>query len=219
VQALLTNVRGKGVKIEWRGDLKGVQPRIRLTRSFDERYHTYLGYVLHVTGVVGDSSTEFSVAIGKGAHSKHAFRVGDTVSGVSEPVADPRLETAQFYKTSKLRIVKRGPEIDDASPPWLGIPPCLETYRSRGHRRLAIRTYDDKCRYCIWGCRMPVEMIIDQWNPSNRRFRFETFCYGPKSCSSYRAGPTRKVPGRKWMNWKEEDWVDEDATAHRGLDE
>ena len=36
------------------------------------------------------------------------------------------------------------------------------------------------------------------------------YSYGPKSCSLYRAGPTRKVPGRKGMSWEEEDWVDED---------
>ena len=66
---------------------------------------------------------------------------------------------------------------------------------------------------------MPVEMIIDQWNPSQKRYRFETFCYGPKSCILYAAGPTRKVPGRRGMSWEEEDWVDEDATAHRGEDE
>jgi hypothetical protein len=24
---------------------------------------------------------------------------------------------------------------------------------------------------------MPVEIIIDHWNPSQKRYRFETFCY------------------------------------------
>ena len=71
----------------------------------------------------------------------------------------------------------------------------------------------------MWGCEMSVEMIIDQWNPSNVRYRRETFCYGPKSCPAYKPGPTRKVPGRKGMSWEEEDWVDEEATAHRGPDE
>lgn len=67
---------------------------------------------------------------------------------------------------------------------------------------------------------MPVELIVDQWNPRVRGHRFETFCYGPKSCPAYRAGPTRKAPGRKkGMQWEEEDWVDEGATAHRGADE
>jgi hypothetical protein len=33
-----------GEKIGWQGVLLSVQPRIRLTRSFDQRSHTYLGY-------------------------------------------------------------------------------------------------------------------------------------------------------------------------------
>ena len=66
---------------------------------------------------------------------------------------------------------------------------------------------------------MPVEMIIDQWKPWQKRYRFETFCYGPKSCPNYKAGPKRKVPGRKGMSYTEEDWVDEEATSHRGPDE
>jgi hypothetical protein len=66
---------------------------------------------------------------------------------------------------------------------------------------------------------MPVEMIIDQWNPRKRKYRFETFCYGPKSCRFYKAGLTRKVPGPGGMVWEEEDWVDEDAVSHRGMDE
>jgi len=66
---------------------------------------------------------------------------------------------------------------------------------------------------------MPVEIIIDQWNPSQKRYRFESFCYGPKSCSLYRPGRIRSVPGRKGMVWEEEDWVDEQDIAHRSMDE
>ena len=65
---------------------------------------------------------------------------------------------------------------------------------------------------------MAVEMIVDQWNPS-MRYRQETFCYGPKNCCYYRAGPTRKVPGRKGMVWEEDDWIDEQDTAGRSMDE
>ena len=68
---------------------------------------------------------------------------------------------------------------------------------------------------CVWGCRMPVDLIIDPWNPDQRRYRTETFCYGPLSCRLYKAGPTRKVPGRRGMSYEEEDWVDGDATSHR----
>jgi hypothetical protein len=66
---------------------------------------------------------------------------------------------------------------------------------------------------------MPVIITVDHWNPEQRQYRFETFCYGPKSCRFYKSGPTRKVLGRKGMSWEEEDWVDEEATAHREFDE
>jgi hypothetical protein len=95
----------------------------------------------------------------------------------------------------------------------------LEVYRTRGHRRLDIKTFAVKCRTCMRACEMAVEMIIDQWNPSNVRWRRETLCYGPKACPLYRAGSPRKVHGRKGMSFVEEDWVDEQETAHRGEDE
>ena len=66
---------------------------------------------------------------------------------------------------------------------------------------------------------MPVEMIIDHWNPSRLRYRTETFCYGPLFCPNYKPGFTRKVPGRNGMTYEEEDWIDQDATAHRAQDE
>jgi hypothetical protein len=66
---------------------------------------------------------------------------------------------------------------------------------------------------------MAVEIIIDQRNQSNARWRRETFCYGPKSCAFYKAGPKREVPGRRGTSWTEDDLVDEETTAHRGQDE
>lgn len=206
-------------KIRWQGKLVSVQPRIRLTRSFDQRSHTYLGYVLRLAGTIGDQKKEFLIGIGKGAQAKHEFQAGDLVVGECLPVADSRLEPVEFYKTSKLNILARSQLDPGTPPPWLGIPQDLATYRQRGHRRLDARTYTVRCLTCIWGCRMAVEMIIDHWNPQKRRYRFETFCYGPLSCHAYRAGPTRKVPGRKGLTWEEEDWVDEEATIHREPDE
>ena len=205
-------------RMPWTGRVTSVQPRIRLTRSFDERYHTYLGYVLRVQGVLEQAESEFLVAIGKAAQAKHGFRVGDVASGESEPVPEPRLESASFYRSTRLRVVSRAQLPTGHPPPWHGPPPSLEEYRARGHRRLAARTYEARCRTCIWGCRMPVEMIIDPWDPTYK-YRFEAFCYGPKSCPLHQPGPTRKVPGRKGMVWEEEDWVDDEATAHRAADE
>jgi hypothetical protein len=210
---------GSGDKVAWQGGLLSVQPRIRLTRSFDQRSHTYLGYALKVRGMVGNEAREFLVAVGQAAHAKHQFQAAAVVSGDALPVPDARLETAEFYEVSKLKV---GPPeaVDETTPrPWRGVPPPLEVYRERGHRRLSARTFNEKCCTCIWGCRMPVEMIIDQWNPSWRRYRTETFCYAPLSCRLYQAGSARTVPGRRGMTYIEEDWVDDEATSHRGPEE
>ena len=206
-------------KVTWNGVLRAVQPRIRLMRSFDQRSHTYQGYVLRVRGSVGEEERDVLLAVGEGAHAEHQFRAGDRVSGEGVPVADPRTEVAELYRISSLKVLCREAPIAGGRPPWHGVPAPLPVYRERGHRRLDARTYESKCTTCIWGCRMAVEMIIDQWNPSQKRYRAETFCYGPLACQLYRPGPTRKVPGRKGMSWEEEDWVDEEAVRHRGPDD
>lgn len=208
-----------GGKLRWGGEVLSVQPRIRLLRSFDERSHSYLGYVLRLRGRLDGVAREFSVAVGKAAQAKHGFRAGDVVWGLGRPVADPRKEAAHLYRASGFRVSTRGPEHGEDPPPYLGVPPALEVYRTRGHRRLSSNTFRSRCRLCLWGCEMPVEIIVDHWKPSKKKYRTETFCYGPKSCPFYRAGPTRKVPGRRGMMWDEEDWVDEQETAHRGPDE
>lgn len=206
-------------KLSWHGRLISIQPRIRLLRSFDQRSHSYLGYVLRLRGEIDSTEQEYTIGIGKAAQSKHLFRVGDIVSGQSLPVRDERLEPVEYYQTSKLKLVERAGENGHEAPPWHDPPPGLEIYRQRGHRRLAARTYELKCSSCMWSCMMAVEMIIDHWQPWKKRYRQETFCYGPKSCSFHKSGPTRKVPGRKGMSWEEEDWIDEEDTSHRGLDE
>jgi hypothetical protein len=53
---------------------------------------------------------------------------------------------------------------------------------------------------------MVTEIILDQWNPSRKRWRLETHCYGPKGCPRHRTGAARKVPGRKpGMVWVDND--------------
>ena len=207
------------MKNEWSGTIIGVQPRIRLLRSFDQRSHGYLGYALRLEGKIDGEAGTFAVGVGGGAQDKHAFRAGDAVSGLGEPLADPRRETIDLYKVSKLKVQRAEPKLRPG-PPFVGVPPTLAQYRARGHRRLAARTYAAKCTTCLWGCQMAVEVVKDHWNPrATTSWRKETFCYGPKSCAFYKAGPTRKVPGRGGMKYEEEDWVDEEDTVHRGRDE
>ena len=212
-------------KLSFTGKITSIQPRIRLTRSFDEATHTYLGYAVKIVGTIDNQETIssnqniFSIGIGKAAQAKFNFKVNDIISGECLPVPDPDMEPVDYYKVSKLKVISEG-EQGSLSAPWELVPPDLKVYRERGHRRLAARTYDSKCSSCMWGARMPVEIIVDNWNPRGRRkYRFETFCYGPLSCKLYKAGPNRKVEGRNGMVYVEEDWVDEANVAHRGMDE
>jgi hypothetical protein len=206
------------IKLSWFGTIISFQPRIRLFRSFDQRSHTYLGYSISIHGSINGEERDFSVGIGKYAQSKYQFKVGDEISGESLPVTDPKKEPVEFYKTCKLKLI-RSSQTTTTYPPWHDVAVELEEYRERGHRRLSAKTYDTQCKSCKWGCRMSVEMIIDQWNPHIKCYRFETFCYGPKSCHLYKAGPKRTVPGRKGMTWEEPDWIDEEETNRREEDE
>ena len=206
-------------KSTFKGRIISIQPRIRLMRSFDEASHTYLGYAITLDGEIDEQNTTLSIGIGKAAHAKHQFKVNDVISGECVPVPDPDTEPTEYYKVSKLKVISSG-TITNTSSPWELVPPELEVYRERGHRRLAARTYEVFCSSCMWGCRMPFEIIIDNWNPRGRRkYRFETFCYGPLNCKLYKAGHNRKVEGRNGMIYVEEDWIDAMNVEHRGEDE
>jgi hypothetical protein len=207
------------MKLDWQGEVTSVQPRFRLLRSFDRRQHNYLGYAIRVNGRIGERDGEAWLGVGKAAHEKHQFEVGQSVAGKAQSVADPRIEPVDYYKVSRLQVEPR-PTPLLLPPPWRGPAPSIETYRQRGHRRLSAQTYQSaSCSACIWGARMPVEITLDHWNPDQKQFRYETFCYGPKSCALYRPGANRKVPGRNGMTYEEEDRVDAEEIAHRGADE
>ena len=201
--------QGSGA-LAFRGEVAAVKGRIRLLRSFDQIGHQYLGYTLSL--VIEGEPDVVRVAIGPAAHAKFQFRIGDIVSGQGYPVPDPKQEWASLYKVSRLRIEQRGPVEQDRPPhPDGGIAPPLEVYRSNGHRRLDPRTCQTHCARCPWGLTMVTEIIIDQWNPSNKRWRMETHCYGSRDCPRYRAGKPRTVQGRKpGMVWLDDD-VERDA--------
>lgn len=196
------------------GTIIGVQPRIFLSRSFDERYHSYLGHLLIIDGALDDVHKHFTLGVGPKAHEKFKFLKGQTISGRCQPAENPETEPADYYKVIQIKVTG-SPEVAHQGPPWFTLAPALEVYRERGHRRLSVRTYESNCEGCVWGCQMAVEMIIDQWNPRVRKYRRETFCYGPLACNLYKSGPVRQVPGRNGMVFIEEDWVDEQALGNR----
>jgi len=164
----------------------------------------------------------------------HGFVIGKPVSVIAVDydgnerrglTAKCRREDGSEYVISASDVVlpqtSTGARTIAAYRRWLDLDPYpVETKKSSRRRRQHKAAHDDiDLSKLVELVALPVEIIIDHWNPSKKRYRFETFCYGPKSCAFYRAGPKRKVPGRKGMSYTEEDWVDEDATAHRGPDD
>ena len=107
-------------KLSWQGTIIAVQPRIRLTRSFDQRYHNYLGYTLRLQGEIDGQEGEFLAGIGKAAQAKHQFRVGDMVSGRSAPVTNPAI----FAYPPKIPNLSR-------REPKVGMPAGQSTHPNR----------------------------------------------------------------------------------------
>lgn len=103
-------------KLSWHGTVIAVQPRIRLTRSFDQRYHAYLGYTLHLQGEIGDEERGFLVGMSEAAQTKHQFRVGDTVSGQSAAVTNPQMDPVDYYKTNSLCLIEQAARKDNPHP-------------------------------------------------------------------------------------------------------
>jgi hypothetical protein len=60
-------------KLNFKGTITSIQPRIRLTRSFDEASHTYLGYAIRLEGELDNQQAIFSIGIGKAAQVKFNF--------------------------------------------------------------------------------------------------------------------------------------------------
>lgn len=95
-------------KLSFTGQITSIQPRIRLTRSFDEASHTYLGYALKIAGTIDNQYTTFSIGIGKAAQAKFNFKVNDIISGECLHVPDLDMEPVDYYKVSKLAKVAEG---------------------------------------------------------------------------------------------------------------
>jgi len=88
-------------KIAFRGIIKSIQPRIRLTRSFDQASHTYLGYSIMLDGELGNQQTRFSIGISEAANAKQQLQVNDTISGECLSVLESDKEPVDYYKVSK----------------------------------------------------------------------------------------------------------------------
>lgn len=206
-------------RFSWTGVVQAIQPWIEMTRSYNKRQCSYIGYALRLDATWKGRSGLLLVRVGKAAHLKHQFHAGLQLNGSSVGYRDIGLESPVLYKTTGIRVLDSCAAARPGGPPFVGVPPNLAVYHERGYRRLDDSAYWRRCEDCMWASRMPVTLIVDDWNPIYREYRAETFCFGPKACPFYQAGEIRTAPGRNGKVYEEFNWVDEDATSHRGPDD
>ena len=83
---------------------------------------------------------------------------------------------------------------------------------------LDAKLYRKTCFTCMWANKSAVEIEYDFGR--TKRYRKETFCYGPKSCGLYDMGEPRPV---QYVDddvpYMDEGWLDEICVEGRGEDE
>jgi hypothetical protein len=207
-------------KIEWEGMIRSIQPRTRVWRYVtDNRTHYHIGYNLFIEGNSDDNKTEFSVAISENQQQKHDFGIGDVVKGTGWTKQYPEREFADYNRAGALKhISKAASTVESSAPPWVISLPPMETYEERGARMLSRSQWKTKCFKCVWASMSNVEIIWD-FDKKISKYRFESFCYGPKSCKFYKMGRPRSVPYKGRIPATDEGWLDDLITEGRDYDE
>ena len=106
---------------------------------------------------------------------------------------------------------------EEAREPWTGEVPELSVYDWRGCRMLDSRSWKGKCFTCKWACMANVAIEYN-WGVT-QKFRFESFCYGPKNCKRYKMGKPRAVPYKDCGSFYDEGWLDDICTENRDDEE
>lgn len=206
------------VKIEWQGTIISIQPRTTVWRyRLDNRTHDHRGYNLFLDGEANGIKTEFSVAISENQQQKLIFRIGDVAKGSAWTKMYDVSDYADYYRAGGLKIIKKAEPIVTTPPPYLIEPPDMATYEERGARMLSASSYKGKCFQCAWATMSAVEIEYN-WGVT-KKYRFESFCYGPKSCNLYKMGKPRAVPYKDCGSDYDEGWMDDLCTERRGWDD
>ncbi len=202
-------------KIKWQGHILSIQPRTTVWRYLmDNRKHSHIGYNLFLEGSANGIDGQFAVAISEKQQQRTGFRIGDIVKGTAWTKKYPKREFADYYRAGALkRISKATQEPESAPPPWRIAPPDMQTYKWRGARILSLSCWKGKCFQCVWANMANVTIEYDWGNI--QKYRFESFCYGPKSCKFYRKGKPRSVPYKGMGSCLDDGGLDEVCTENR----
>ena len=203
-------------KIEFCGIIQSVQPRSNVWRyRLDNRTHSLIGYNLFLKGTAEGIEKEFAVAVSEKQTMKMRFHIGDEILGTAWTKMYPKLEYADYYRAGGLRKISEASDSGDGSTaPWTDEAPELSVYDWRGCRMLDSRSWKGKCFTCKWACMANVTIEYN-WGIS-QKFRFESFCYGPKNCRLYKMGKPRAVPYKDCGSDYDTGWLDDICTENRG---
>ena len=182
-------------KINWSGTIISIQPRTNVWRyRVDNRTHSHIGYNLFLDGIAEGLPLQFAVAISEKQQQTVGFRIGDEAKGTGWTKKYPQWEYADYYRAGALKRTKPNttPFDESNAPPWIGDPPDMATYEWRGCRVLSKACWKGKCFKCKWATMANVTIEYD-WGVK-QKWRFESFCYGPKSCKLYKRGADPTVP-------------------------
>lgn len=206
------------VKIVWKGTIISIQPRTNVWRyRLDNRTHYHRGYNLFLDGEANRVETRFSVAISEKQQQRLVFRVGDEAEGSAWTKMYMVSDYADYYRAGSLKTTRKSKPIETEPPPYLIEPPDMATYEERGARMLSAASYRGKCFQCAWATMSAVEIEYN-WGVS-KKYRFESFCYGPKSCKLYKMGKPRAVPYKDCGSFYDEGWLDDLCTERRDSDD
>ncbi len=203
-------------KVNWKGKILSIQPRTRVWRYLtDNRTHYYLGYNFFIEGCSSDGKRQFTVAISEKQQLRSVFQVGDEIEGTAWTKKYEEREFADYYKAGSLKLLDRLAEnLEVITPPWIMLPPTMQIYEERGARILSKSLWETKCFKCIWANMANVEIQWD-FDKDIKKYRFETFCYGPKSCEFYKMGRPRSVPYKNRHSTIDDGYLDELCTEGR----
>jgi hypothetical protein len=203
-------------KVNWQGKIVSIQPRTRVWRYVtDNRTHYHLGYNFFIEGHSSDSKKQFTVAVSEKQQLKGLFRIDDMLEETAWTKKYKEREFADYYRVGSLKLLDRENEkFEVISPPWIMMPPSIQIYEERGARMLSKSLWKTKCFKCIWVNMANVEIQWD-FDKDIKKYRFETFCYGPKSCKYYKMGRPRAVPYKNRGSAIDEGYLDELCTEGR----
>ena len=216
-------------KVFFSGTVSAVQPRSNVWRyRLDNRTHSLTGYILFLHGTVADQGKpamsvaagtdpgehDFTIAISAAQQEKQHFHIGDQITGTAWTKVYPQCEYADYYRAGALKKTLAVPTPSAVlSPPWTDETPALSVYQWRGCAMLDKRRWSSKCFQCKWAAMANVAIEYN-WGRT-QKFRFESFCYGPRSCKLYNKGKARAVPDKQIGILYDEGWLDEICTENR----